>query len=186
MRQAIHDIVAGVTPFDATEASHQRQALAWIQSGAPLFRTAKPDIPPMHLVSYFALYDRVANKLMLIDHVKAKVWVPTGGHVDPDEHPRDTVMREAKEELAIEVSFVPPLDDRPLFITTTVTKGFGSHTDVSLWYVVRGDSAAALAFDPKEMHGYQWLTPNEILSIDINQLDPHMHRFVRKMQKAVL
>jgi 8-oxo-dGTP pyrophosphatase MutT (NUDIX family) len=61
----------------------------------------KPDTPPKHLVSYFVLYDESTHKLMLVDHIKAKTWLPAGGHVKLDEDPRITVTREADEELGI-------------------------------------------------------------------------------------
>lgn len=184
IRRAIRGAVAGITPIDDTEVLHQREVLAWIDSNAPLFRIRKPDDPPKHLVSYFVLYDEAARRLLIIDHVKAKLWLPTGGHVDLNEHPLDTVVREAREELCIEAGFTELFGKDPLFITSTVTRGFGNHTDVSLWYVIKGNSNETLACDEEEIHSYKWLTPSEILAMDSSTLDPHMHRFIRKMQKV--
>lgn len=177
----IYSIVSHIQPYDELEAAHKVTTLSWIQSGAPLFRIAKPDTPPQHLVSYFVLYDKAADKLMLIDHVKAKAWLPTGGHVEINEDPRTTVLREAREELGIEATFTTQFGDDPLFITATTTRGYGNHTDISFWYIINGDSTQQLTCDPQEMHGYQWLTPANILAMDIAKLDPHMHRFVQKM-----
>jgi 8-oxo-dGTP pyrophosphatase MutT (NUDIX family) len=178
----IQDIVAGISPIDALEAEHKNDVHAWVASGAPLFRIAKPDNPPKHLVSYFVLYDGAAGKLMLIDHVKAKLWLPTGGHVDLDEDPKVTVIREAEEELAIDAEFKTKFGEHPLFVTVTTTKGYGEHTDVSFWYVINGDSERLLSYDSEEMHGYKWLSLDEVLAMDITKLDPHMHRFVGKMR----
>ena len=178
----IHDVVTRIEPHDNLEAEHKQDVLDWVASGSPLFRIAKPDNPPKHLVSYFVLYDEKAGKLMLIDHLKAQAWLPTGGHVDPDEDPRETVTREAREELDIAANFSTQHGADPLFVTVTTTKGHGNHTDVSLWYIIAGDSTQTMSFDPEEMNSYQWLTPQEILATDITSLDPHMHRFVRKMQ----
>lgn len=180
MRQTIRDIVSQITPFDELEQAHKQSVLSWIDSGAPLFRIEKPDKPPKHLVSYFALFDDATGQFMLIDHAKAKAWVPPGGHVDVDEDPRDTVIREAEEELGIRAGFDTKYGDTPLFVTETITKGYGNHTDVSLWYVIRGDRSNKLTYDAREMGGYKWYSPAEILAMDISFLDPHMHRFIRK------
>ena len=50
LRAAIRREVASIQPFDEQEDSHRVDALAWIDSGAPLFRTAKPATPPKHLL----------------------------------------------------------------------------------------------------------------------------------------
>lgn len=181
----LRDTILSIKPFDAIEAKHIQDVIAWIDSGAPLYRIAKPDNPPKHLVSYFVLYDEMRNKLMLVDHVKAKLWLPAGGHVEPDEDPRVAVEREVQEELNINADFSTKFGDKPLFVTVTVTKGYGQHTDVSLWYVISGDSLEKLIFDEIEMNSYQWYTVDEIVALDTAILDPHMHRFVEKMQQFV-
>ncbi len=73
--------------------------MAWIASGVQIFRTAKPDVPPKHLVAYFALVDPAPRSMLLVDHRNAGLWLPTGGHVEPDEDLAATVTREAREEL---------------------------------------------------------------------------------------
>jgi 8-oxo-dGTP pyrophosphatase MutT (NUDIX family) len=182
MTQLIHDIVARIKPYDVTEAAHQKDVLNWITSGAQIFRIAKPDNPPKHLVSYFVLYDESAGKLMLIDHVTSGLLLPAGGHIEQDEDPKITVIREADEELKIEADFNTLFGDAPLFVTVTTTVGQGQHVDVSLWYIIAGNSNQKLQCDPREMSGYQWLTPDEVLAIDIKKLDPNVHRFVEKMK----
>lgn len=77
--------------YDALETLHLRDALAWVGAGAPLYRVSKPATPPEHLVSYVAL---VADEhILLVDHKQAQHQLPTGGHVEPDEDPRVTVVR---------------------------------------------------------------------------------------------
>ena len=129
MRQKIQDIIAAISPFDETEAAHREDALKWVKSGAQLYRIRKPDVPPKHIVSYFAVFDPKNQKVLLQDHLLAKRWLVSGGHVDADEHPVETVRRECLEELGIEAKF---LHTEPQFITVTVTNGQGEHTDVSL------------------------------------------------------
>ena len=91
LRYSIRGEVASIKPLDEVERIHQADALAWIDSGAPLCRTAKPATPPKHLVSYFAVVDE--DNILLVDHKSAQLWLPPGGHVEPGEHPRETVKR---------------------------------------------------------------------------------------------
>jgi pimeloyl-ACP methyl ester carboxylesterase/8-oxo-dGTP pyrophosphatase MutT (NUDIX family) len=178
-RGIVRQAVATIDPVDDLEREHKENVLAWIDSGVQIFRVEKPDKPDKHLVSYFVPYDETQNLFMLIDHAKAKLWLPPGGHVDIDEDPKETVTREAKEELAIDAEFLPQFGDKPVFVTVT-TIGYGNHTDVSLWYVIRGDSSVDLWYDSREMGGYKWFSPDEILTANGSQFDPHMQRFVKK------
>jgi 8-oxo-dGTP diphosphatase len=176
MRGKIDKIVVAIEPLDDLEREHRDSTLEWIRSGAPIFRTMKPDVPPMHLVSYFALVDDRRGKVLLVDHKLAGLWLPSGGHVEPDEDPRATVVREIAEELGLAAEFLNP---DPLFITVTPVGGDGGHTDVSLWYLLRGDSSRAIEFDRGEFHGVRWFGFDEI---PFERSDPHMRRFMEKIR----
>jgi len=184
MRDEILDEVKNIEPVDETERLHIDDVLSWIQGPSDIFRIAKPDNPPKHLVSYFVVYDPRVQKLMLIDHVKANMWLPSGGHVEIDEHPREAVRREAMEELELVADF-RVIGEEPAFITVTETRGPGTHTDVSFWYVIVGDSTVELNYDKREMRGLKWLSFDEVLTMDDRLLDPHMKRFVRKFSRML-
>ena len=180
MRDRISKTVAAIEPVDELEREHRDSTIEWIRSGAPIFRTMKPDLPPKHLVSYFALVDVQRGKMLLVDHKLADLWLPSGGHVEVDEDPHATVVREIAEELKLAADFIQP---NPLFITVTRTLGHGDHTDVSLWYLLRGDSSRAIEFDRGEFHGVRWFGFDEI---PFERSDPHMRRFVEKLRAHVL
>jgi 8-oxo-dGTP pyrophosphatase MutT (NUDIX family) len=174
--ETIYDIVSSIVPFDDLEASHREDTLAWIQRGETLFRIKKPDVPKKHLVSYFVLFDVDASKILLVDHKKAQLWLPSGGHVEVDEDPMETVKRECFEELGIRADFLYP---HPLFITSTITVGLtAGHTDVSLWYVLRGDHNHPYIFDREEFNNIKWFNFTEI---PYEKSDPHLQRFVHKL-----
>jgi len=158
MRAEIRKEVELIQPLDELERESKLDVLAWIDSGAELCRLEKPATPPKHLISYFAVVDD--DHLLLVDHINAELWLPTGGHVDPGEHPRDTALREAEEELSIDGEF---LKEGPIFVTVTETVGKAAgHTDVSLWYVLRGDRNANLDFDDSEFHEVRWFHKNDV------------------------
>lgn len=177
MRAAVRAELAAIAPLDATERAHLADALAWVDSGAELFRLAKPATPPKHLVSYFALVD--AGHILLVDHRNAQLWLPAGGHVEPGEHPRMTVTRELAEELGIAPAH--PVG-APLMVTCTRTVGLtAGHTDVSLWYVVRADRSQPLTFDAAEFHGVRWFAFAEA---PLDRADPHLGRFLQKLSAS--
>lgn len=179
IREEIRKIIEKVNPFDELEKEHIKNALAWIGSGEEIFRIQKPDIPPKHLVSYFVLIDPIAKKLLLLDHIKAELWLPSGGHVEKNEHPKKAVEREIREELNREAVFLL-LD--PFFITQTITVGkTAGHTDVSLWYILQGDSGQSVEYEKQEFNGYEWFDYEEILNEPVSRFDPQMHRFTRKL-----
>jgi ADP-ribose pyrophosphatase YjhB (NUDIX family) len=176
LREAIAALVRAIAPHDELEREHITAAASWIHSGAPLFRVAKPDVPPQHLVAYFTLVDRARGRLLLVDHINAGLWLPNGGHVEPGEHPRATVRRELQEELGLAADF---LHDDPLFLTVTQTVGAtAGHTDVSLWYALRADSSQPLEFDRAEFHGVRWF---DFASLPLDRADPHLGRFAAKL-----
>ena len=177
MRSAIRQEVCSIEPFDDLERAHIGAALAWIDSGAELCRMEKPAAPPKHLVSYFVVVD--GEHVLLVDHKNARLWLPTGGHVEPGEHPRATATRELREELGLDL-----LDslDAPLMLTSAETVGItAGHTDVSLWYVVAADRAVPMDFDAEEFHGVQWFHFGEA---PLSRSDPHLERFLRKLSQT--
>jgi 8-oxo-dGTP diphosphatase len=174
MRSAIREEIVSIAPCDDIERGHREDALAWIDSGAELCRLQKPATPPKHLVSYFVLVDD--DHVLLVDHKNAQRWLPTGGHVEPGEHPRDTVARELMEELGLDLVDAP---EAPLMVTVTETVGVtAGHTDVSLWYVVEADRHVAIKFDPAEFHSVAWF---QFSDAPVSRSDPHLARFLRKL-----
>jgi 8-oxo-dGTP diphosphatase len=174
MHHRISTEIAGIEPGDDIEAAHRLDALTWIESGAEIFRLAKPATPPKHLVAYFVPTD--GCRLLLGSHVKSGLWLPPGGHVEPGEHPRDAARRECREELGIEAEF---LRDMPIFITITRTVGpeVSRHTDVSLWYALRAERGQEFDYDRREFSDMRWWAPEDIPE----NTDPHMHRFAAKL-----
>lgn len=178
-RAAIRQELQAIDPLDDLERAHRSDALAWVDSGTELCRLAKPATPPMHLISYFAVV--ADGHLLLVDHKGAQRWLPAGGHVEPGEHPRETVRRELMEELGFAADH--PIGP-PLMITRTETVGAApSHTDVSLWYVVQAPRDQAIRFDPGEFHSVRWFSLD---ALPWERTDPHLGRFVAKQAKSAL
>lgn len=176
MRNKILELITSICPLDSLEEKHIQDVKEWIKSGEEIFRVSKPDNPPKHLVSYFLLFDQENKKFLMVNHRNAGLWLPPGGHVEPNENPSFTVIREAKEELGIHAEFITR---SPLFLTVTKTIGLTKgHTDVSLWYLLKGNSNKHLLFDQREFSEIKWFSFEEL---PFQQSDPHLKRFIKKL-----
>ena len=174
MRDLIYYELIDIVPVHALESDHLADAIAWVKSGAELFRLEKPATPSKHLVSYFAVVD--VDHILLVDHKNAQLWLPSGGHVEPGEHPRATVVRELQEELGITA---PHRIEAPVMVSCTNTVGLtAGHTDVSLWYIVRASRSQSLKFDEAEFNDVRWFRFSEV---PLARSDPHLGRFMSKV-----
>jgi 8-oxo-dGTP diphosphatase len=181
-RTGLSALLADVPPMDAEEAAHRAYARTWVGSGAPLYRVRKPDVPAVHLVSYFVVLDPATGRVLLVDHRGAGVRLPTGGHVEAaDLDPWATVRRECPEELNVEAVPLDVTGTMPFFTSVARTRGAGTHTDVSLWYAVRARAEEVTGWDAREFAGIAWMTPDRILAAPAETLGPHVKRAVRKL-----
>ncbi|WP_216898379.1 NUDIX domain-containing protein [Nocardia alni] len=178
----VADIVRAIAPMDSLEQQHIDLTLSWLASTDDIFRRVRPATPPQHLVSYIALVDPVENALYLGLHRLAGLHLPMGGHVDPGEHPLAAARRETAEELGIDADF-SVVGDRPLFLTVTPTVDADTHTDVSLWYVIRGSRQRDYALDRREFDGGRWW---DIDPSALPESDPHLGRFLTKLRVDML
>ena len=186
MRAQIRNLVDEITPLDQAEADHRLDALGWLDGASEIFRTAKPATPPKHLVAYCVLVDTDAQEILLVDHRDAERWLPTGGHVELDEHPADTASREIFEELQVTPQFHRGVGARPLMVTVTRTQGRSEkHTDVSLWFVFEGSSDAALAPDETEFADTSWWRFDDVVDNRPVEFDPNLPRFIDKLRTCV-
>jgi 8-oxo-dGTP pyrophosphatase MutT (NUDIX family) len=183
----VHDeiraLVEALMPVDELEARHRAECLAWLAETDDIFRREKPRTPSPHLVAYFLLQDDADGSVLLVDHRKAGLWLPSGGHVEPGEHPTETVRREVLEELGVPAAFHPRFGERPAFVTVTPTVGPPQerHVDVSLWFVLTGSRDQKLQPDPAEFRGVRWWTSQEVAQAEPATVEPHLSRMLRKL-----
>jgi ADP-ribose pyrophosphatase YjhB (NUDIX family) len=173
---AAYDLISAIAPADALESRHRAETLAWLRETDDVFRRRKPATPPRHLVSYVVPVDPLTGSVLLVAHRNAGLWLPPGGHVEPDEHPADTARRELAEELGISGAAA-----RPAFLTMTRTVGPDpGHTDVSLWFIVAIGQDTALTPDTAEFADVRWWSRAELAGTDPARFDPHLSRFLAK------
>jgi 8-oxo-dGTP diphosphatase len=182
--KVVHDLVTNVAPTDPLESEHIADTLRWLEATDDVFRRSKPATPDRHLVSYAVLLNRDNFDVLLVDHVNAGLFLPPGGHVEPDEHPAAAAHRECREELGLEAALAGGGVD-PAFVTVTTTIGVDSgHTDVSLWFILEGSRDVELTLDEVECRGARWWSLEEVTSADAAAFDPHFLRFMRKVSSS--
>jgi 8-oxo-dGTP diphosphatase len=184
VRTTVIGLAEAIDPCDHREQHDRDLFVKWCRSGAPLFRTTPPMTPPRHLAVYLVLVDDRSRSVMLVEHRKAGLRLPPGGHVDEGEDPRASVVREAREELGLLASFHPLSRDAAFFVTVTQTKGPHSHTDMTLWFLLEGDSTVPLHGDQREFAGLGWVGLDDPIETP-NRFDPQWRRFVAKLCRAL-
>jgi 8-oxo-dGTP diphosphatase len=178
----VRDLVAAIEPGDETERVHRASCLAWLEATDDIWRRERPAVPPVHLVAYAALADPARGEVFLVDHRKAGLQVPPGGHVETGEDPAATAARELLEELGAAADF-SPAGRRPMFLSMSQARGAGGHTDVSLWYVLAGQRGMAVTLDKREFAGGRWWPADDIRDADPALFDPALPRFLAKMRR---
>lgn len=128
-REELHKIAARVSA-DNFYGCTKSEVLHWLLTCETPYRIRKPNIPFRHLCVYALLSHE--RRFLLMNHAKAGMWLPVGGHLEDGEFPGEACEREILEEICI--SLVVP--SAPFFVTcTTVTDGSISHEDVTFWYL---------------------------------------------------
>ncbi len=178
-RDALIRLVESIPPFDLLEAEQRANILNWLRSSAEIYRLVKPATPPKHLVVYAAIVDPAQGQCFLIQHRKAGLWLPTGGHVDPGEDPFAAAQRELLEETG---RTFPAVMKRPVLVTVDETLGtqVEKHTDVCLWYAFTATAGEAFDIDPGESTGGAWFDFQKLEGLVCG---PQVGRFIRKFRE---
>lgn len=116
-----------------------------------------------------------AGRTLLHWHRKVGLWLPPGGHVEPNETPVEAVVREALEETGMQVEIVPtapsfPYPDPPqLPVPATIMiepiRSFGgedAHHHMDLIYFTRPRAFADDAIVPTPEGSWRWITRAEL------------------------
>ena len=110
------------------------------------------------------------DKVLLRMHDKYKLWLGVGGHIELDEDPNQAAIREAKEEVGLDIELVPTHQFSknipeykeliaPVFLNRH--KINETHEHVTLWFFARSNSDRVAPNEP-ETKEYKWFTRAEL------------------------
>lgn len=175
-----------INPHDEDEVLEIEAVTNWINSGAPIYRDENPN---QHIVCYASLIDE-SNRLFLVEHKKAGLWLCPGGHPELGENLYDSVCREVEEELGIN-NLTPVFGTSPFFLSSVTTVGVNAgHRDIDFWFAFKCDSEYLASTMPpedfyREFSNSGWYSLDEILKFPPETTDKHMHRFCQKLIGAI-
>jgi len=107
-----------------------------------------------HFCTFFLPVHLKSKSVYLGHHIKADDWIPPGGHIEPDEHPLDTIKREFLEELKHELMDEKiELFDIGIKLIDNPLHNCKAHWD--LWYLVHTDKIN-FRFTKKEYYHASW------------------------------
>jgi 8-oxo-dGTP pyrophosphatase MutT (NUDIX family) len=112
------------------------------------------------------------DRTLLHWHPKLSIWLPPGGHIEPNEDPVQAVLREVLEETGFTAEIISPrlpyrfqnvgqLPAPYSLIVADVQEPAGVHQHIDFAYVVRPVPEAPVA-EPTEHHAFQWVTEAEL------------------------
>jgi 8-oxo-dGTP pyrophosphatase MutT (NUDIX family) len=119
------------------------------------------------------------NKVLLHMHKKLHIWLQPGGHIELDEDPNETAVREAKEETGLDVvlvgdvhSYDSPYNARELIPPKFLNRHFfdttHTHEHVDLCYFARPLTDVSKAQPEVEGANIRWFTREEIEKNEFN------------------
>lgn len=126
------------------------------------------------------------DKVLLIYNPKYQMWLGVGGHIDPDTTPDEQMVKEAKEEVGLDIeilSLSPEIKISDSALRSTALPFYadvhnvGDHNHYAQYYIcVPHDPLQEIIPDDREVKKYNWFTESEI---EINQE-------IKKTTKAIV
>jgi hypothetical protein len=93
---AVHELVSNITRLGPLETEHIADTLRWLETTDDVFRRSKPATPDRHLVCRMPSFSIATTfDVLLVDHVNSGLFLPPGGHAEPDEHPAGQLVESA-------------------------------------------------------------------------------------------
>ncbi len=158
-------LLAGFAPADEKERVDLEAMRGFAGSlGQPFSRSQWP----AHFTGSAVVVSPDGGRVCLVMHAKLNRWLQPGGHADAadGEQMAATALREAREETGLDVRLHPaapaPFDVDVHVIPARKAEPEHRHLDVR--YLVVAANPDALAHDPAESHGAQWLAWDEAIA----------------------
>lgn len=177
------ELLARHVPADAKERGDLERMRDY---AARLERPFSREQREAHFTGSAVVVDPAGERVVLVHHGKLKRWLQPGGHADAVDggSMEATALREAREETGCRVSPLPtaprPLDVDIHMIPARKDEPEHAHLDVR--YLVVAENPEALAHDPNESFGAQWVTWDEALA---RADEPALRRMLEKARAAV-
>ncbi|RKH27690.1 NUDIX domain-containing protein [Corallococcus praedator] len=180
---ALVELLARHVPRDDKEREDLSRMRLFATSLGEPFSRAQAEA---HFTGSAVVVDPTGAKVALLHHAKLKRWLQPGGHAEAGDggDMEATALREAREETGCRVH-PHPSAPRPLDVdihTIPVRKDEPEHRHLDVRYLVVAEDPEALAHDPAESFGIQWLSWDEALA---RADEAPLRRMLQKAREAV-
>jgi 8-oxo-dGTP pyrophosphatase MutT (NUDIX family) len=119
------------------------------------------------VVEAFLIYN---NKVLLVYHKKLNFWLPPGGHIEKNETPDETVLREFKEEVGLDVEI---LNRNDVLMEGKIVKqlavpfyvnvhNVGDHDHCCLFYLCTTKYPEKIKINKSELKDFGWFSAEEL------------------------
>lgn len=115
------------------------------------------------------------NAVLLLRHAKLQMWLPPGGHIEPNELPDEAAVREVREEAGIEVRLIgeralPVAEPRQLLIPRgiQVERIAPGHEHIDLVYFAVPVGSTRLRSN-SESTKIGWFGPQELTRLELTE-----------------
>ena len=127
------------------------------------------------------------NKVLLRLHDKYNLWLGVGGHIELDEDANAALLREVKEEVGLDVEFLPPLTWKPVPISSIGSRDLvppnymnihqinETHQHHDLVYFVRTPTDKVIPESPTDQ--WKWLTKEEVIALTRNDISDEVRHY---------
>lgn len=177
------ELLSRHVPVDAKEREDLERMRAFAAELPNPFSRAQATA---HFTGSAVVVDPPGERVVLLHHGKLKRWLQPGGHADEADggHLEATALREAHEETGCQVS-LHPTAPRPLDVDIhpiPARKDEPGHLHLDVRYLLVAGNPLALAHDPHESFGAQWLSWAEALE---RADEAPLRRLLEKARAAV-
>jgi 8-oxo-dGTP pyrophosphatase MutT (NUDIX family) len=155
---SLTELLARHAPTDAKEREDLERMRAF---ATQLQRPFSRSQPAAHFTGSAVVVDPKGERVVLLHHGKLKRWLQPGGHADEADAGSllATALREAREETGCRVRLHPSAP-RPLDVDIhpiPARKDEPDHLHLDVRFLLIAENPEALAHDPQESSGAQWL-----------------------------
>lgn len=125
------------------------------------------------------------NKVLLRIHDKFKIWLSIGGHVELDEDPNQAAVREAKEEVGLDITLhnhnqiftYSDEKDRQLIPPMGLSRHFVNPTHEHICHIYFATTTSDNVIPEKPTDIWKWVTREELETMD---LKPNVKFYAQK------
>jgi 8-oxo-dGTP pyrophosphatase MutT (NUDIX family) len=168
----IRDVRTTVAGFDARtprELESQRRFLAELDR---LPHPFAEDADPVHITGSAVIAG--PQGVVLHFHKRLRMWLQTGGHVEPGEAPWDAALRESQEETGLQLRHH---GGHAHFVHLDVHSAAKGHTHLDLRYLLEPDDPHAQpAPPPDESQQVRWFSWDDAIATADAGLVDALHR----------